>query len=172
LSVALKWLNDISPDDARKELLKCCGSRRWAEQMLAARPFQDIAELQDTALSIWQSLTPADWLQAFQSHPKIGEQKAAAVVSEQAQQWSGQEQAGVQSATDVTLDSLAQLNREYEAKFGYIYIVCASGKSSDELLEILKERIKNDPSEELVIAAREQAKITALRLNKLLSVPI
>ena len=130
-------------------------------------PFSSLEELLKTADDIWWSLEHADWLEAFSSHPKIGERKAATHVGAGSQRWSEQEQSSLASAASDTRVELANLNEAYERKFGYIYIVCASGKSSEELLAILKQRIDNAPSEELPIAATEQAQITKLRLKKL-----
>jgi OHCU decarboxylase len=158
----------LPPDEAQKEFLKCCGSVRWAQAMVQLRQYaSNIDGLTSLGDAIWWTLEPADWLDAFRSHPKIGEKKAAAEVSSQSEQWSGQEQAGVQAAHQETLDSLAQLNREYEQKFGFIFIVCATGKSAAQMLDILRERLRNDIEAELPIAAAEQAKITEIRLKKL-----
>lgn len=149
--------------------MKCCGSKRWANTMIARRPFATVEDLTRTANDVWWSLNQDDWLEAFRSHPKIGEKKAAETVSTQSQQWSGQEQSGMRDAHVDTVDSLAQLNREYEAKFGFIFIVCATGKSAGEMLALLRQRIQNAPEAELPIAAAEQAKITELRLKKLIN---
>ena len=165
----LAWLNSLSADEAAKELLQCCGSQRWAAGMINSRPFPNIESLLTTADNIWWSLDPGDWLEAFRSHPKIGEKKAAGKVSAQSQQWSGQEQSGVANASHTTIDSLATLNREYEQKFGFIFIICATGKTSDEMLAALRERLPHDPAAELPIAAAEQSRITSLRLKKLLT---
>ena len=154
---------------AEAEFLKCCGSRNWAQQMVAARPYRDLSELITKADRVWWSLDSEDWLEAFHSHPKIGEKKAAAPTTVEAQQWSEDEQSGIRNSAQQTLDELADLNRAYEEKFGYIFIVCASGKSSEEMLAILHDRLKNNALEELRIAAAEQAKITELRLRKLLA---
>ncbi len=135
--------------------------------MTERRPYESLDELTRAANDVWWALEQSDWLEAFHSHPKIGEKKAAAEVSSQSKQWSGQEQAGVQIASDETLDSLAQLNQDYEQKFGFIFIVCATGKSAAEMLELLRERLSNEPDAELRIAAAEQAKITEIRLKKL-----
>lgn len=160
----------LPPDEARQEFLKCCGSVKWAEAMVQLRQYaHHIDGLINLGNSIWWMLEPSDWLEAFHSHPKIGEKKAAAEVSSQSKQWSGQEQAGVQTATQITLDSLAQLNRDYEQKFGFIFIVCATGKSAGEMLEILRERLNNEYDAELRIAAAEQEKITEIRLKKLVN---
>lgn len=160
-------LNCLPNAEAENELLKCCGSRNWARRMVAERPFLSLNKLFDSADQIWWSLEPSDWLEAFHSHPKIGEQKAAAAVAVEAQKWSEDEQSGISDSAPETIDELARLNREYEEKFGYIFIVCASGKSSEEMAGILRQRRGNDLNKELRIAAAEQAKITELRLRKL-----
>ena len=123
----LQWLNSLTADEAAKELRQCCGSKRWAEQMSNDRPFETVEALITDAARVWWSLTPDDWLEAFRSHPKIGEKKASDNVSTQSRQWSGQEQAGVSSASREAVDSLAKLNSAYEQKFGFIFIICATG---------------------------------------------
>ncbi|HSS22405.1 MAG TPA: 2-oxo-4-hydroxy-4-carboxy-5-ureidoimidazoline decarboxylase [Pyrinomonadaceae bacterium] len=165
----LQHLNLLSATAAAQEFLKCCGSRGWAHRMADSRSYQNAKELLATANQVWWSLDPQDWLEAFHSHPKIGEKKAAAATAVEAQQWSADEQSGIGGSAQRTLAELAELNREYEKKFGYIFIVCATGKSSEEMLSILRERLGNNPAEELRIAAAEQAKITELRLKKLLA---
>jgi OHCU decarboxylase len=164
----LRHLNSLQPQDAETEFLKCCGSKNWAREMSRHLPFRNATDLQETAKSVWWSLSVEDWLEAFGSHPKIGEQKAAAQPSTASLSWSSKEQAGLTNASAATKDLLAELNRRYEEKFGFIYIVCATGKNSDELLAILQERLGHDSETELQIAAREQSQITELRLNKLL----
>jgi|SRR5687767_9174642 len=164
----LAWLNELAAEEARTELLKCCGAARWAEAIAQDRPYQTHDQLIARAHEVWWSLEATDWLEAFRSHPKIGETKAANGVSTQSRQWSAQEQQGVQHAAEKVIEKLAQLNREYERKFGFIFIVCATGKSSDEILLLLEQRLPNDAAVELRIAASEQAKITELRLRKLL----
>ena len=164
----LAWLNELAPEEARKELLKCCGATRWAETVARGRPYASLEQLIAKANDVWWSLKETDWLEAFLSHPKIGERKAANEVSAQSQQWSSQEQQGVQNAAQETIEKLATLNVDYEKKFGFIFIVCATGKSSDEILALLERRLPNDASVELPIAAAEQAKIAELRLRKLL----
>jgi allantoicase len=167
--IRLDWLNNLSEEEASNELLKCCGSQNWARQMVSSRPIGSFEELIQKAEIAWWDLDRDDWLAAFRSHPKIGENKAAATVSSQSEGWSGQEQAGIHGAATQTLDELAKLNGEYEKKFGFIFIVCATGKSSEEMLAILKSRIGNDLETELPVAAREQEKITEIRLRKLLT---
>jgi len=150
-----------------KTLLQCCGSKRWAREM--AGPYENVETLIAKAHDLWWSLEPADWLEAFRSHPKIGEKKAADKVSAQSQHWSGQEQSGLTNASQDIVDSLAALNHDYEQKFGFIFIICATGKTSAEMLSALRERLQHDREAELPIAAAEQGKITELRLNKLLT---
>lgn len=149
--------------------MKCCGSRAWANALSAARPFADVEALLHKADSVWWSLSESDWLEAFRAHPKIGEQKAATAQSEQARGWSAREQSGVQDAAAETKAALAAGNQEYEERFGFIFIVCATGKSSEEMLGTLNQRLQNDRGTELRAAAEEQRKITRLRLEKLLN---
>ena len=165
----LAWLNSLPPADAEKQLSQCCGSTRWAKQIAEARPYSTLDTLLASANEVWWSLDRNDWLEAFRSHPKIGEKKAAEPVSTQAHQWSGQEQSGVGTASKDTVDSLATLNRAYEQKFGFIFIICATGKTSSEMLSALRERLEHGAADELPIAAAEQSKITVLRLKKLLT---
>ena len=167
----LQWLNSLPNDQALNELKSCCGSSRWAAGVASSRPFATFAQLLDTALQVWWQLEPADWLEAFRSHPKIGQKKAETSASAQSQQWSRNEQSGMQEAPGETAAALELLNEAYETRFGYIFIVCATGKSSEEMLAILRERIENEPDHELRIAAAEQAKITEIRLNKLIGGP-
>ena len=165
----LAWLNSLTNAAAAQELLQCCGSKRWADEIANSRPYESLDALLTRADQVWQSLDKTDWLEAFRSHPKIGEQKAADKVSAQSQQWSGQEQSGIAHASDDTVNSLAELNQAYERKFGYIFIICATGKTPDEMLAALRERLEHPPEDELPIAAAEQSKITRLRLKKLLT---
>jgi OHCU decarboxylase len=169
MNQSINRLNELSAPDAEAEFLKCCGSTRWAQTMTQARPFAGLDDVLTGADRIWWSLSEADWLEAFRAHPKIGEKKAAAAQSVEAQKWSAQEQAGVAQASARTISELAERNREYEDRFGFIFIVCASGKSSEEMLAIINERIRNNAETELRSAAAEQSKITRLRLEKLLN---
>ena len=162
------WLNALPADAAEDEFLKCCGSRRWAREMADGRPYETLEAVVANATDVWWLLQPRDWLEAFRSHPKIGEKKTAGPVSMQAQKWSSQEQAGVAEASRETGEELALLNRTYEQKFGFIFIICATGKTSEEMLSALRERLDHDAEVELRIAAAEQNKITELRLRKLL----
>jgi OHCU decarboxylase len=165
--MTLEELNSLTSGVADEEFLKCCGSIQWARRMSEARPFGDLDRLTKEAGRIWWSLSPQDWLEAFRAHPKIGERKAATNQSEQAAGWSAQEQSQAQQAADQTKAAISEGNRRYEDRFGFIFIICASGKSADEILDSLNRRLTNDPETEIRIAADEQRKITQLRLAKL-----
>jgi OHCU decarboxylase len=167
----IEWLNELPAEEAAKEVLQCCGSRRWAQELANRRPYSNLETLLASANEIWWSLRPDDWLEAFRSHPKIGEKKAAETVSAQSQRWSGQEQSGVSNASRETVDSLEELNDAYEKKFGFIFIICATGKNSAEMLKALRDRLANSAASELQIAAAEQNRITELRLKKLVAGP-
>jgi len=164
----LGQLNLLPAGAAETELLKCCGSKEWARRLITEKPFASLDDLIAKADRVWWSLEPRDWLEAFHSHPKIGEKKAVASVPIEARKWSSEEQSGIRNSSSDTIVALAQLNRRYEEKFGYIFIICASGKSSEEMLASLRERMENPAHQELCIAAAEQAKITQLRLRKLI----
>jgi OHCU decarboxylase len=161
-------INSLASEQAEAEFLKCCGSRRWAARMTAERPFENVEEMVTAADRVWWALESADWLEAFDSHPKIGEKIAAASVARESLSWSEKEQSGTRDSTQQNMEELAELNRKYQEKFGFIYIICATGKSAKEMLAILRERLNNNAATELHNAAQEQAKITTLRLNKLI----
>jgi OHCU decarboxylase len=164
----LARLNALPERQAQAELLTCCGSREWAWRMAAMRPFRTEPSLFDAAHEVWWSLDREAWLEAFRSHPRIGERKAEAGQTAREQGWSRGEQAGMDAAAEATRAALAELNRRYEERFGHIYLVCATGRSAEELLAILEHRLQSSPEAEIRVAAEEQAKITVLRLKKLL----
>ena len=166
--MTLDELNRLAAINAQAEFLKCCGATRWAKMMTEARPFSSVESLLTKADEAWQSLSETDWLEAFRAHPKIGERKAAATQSPQAANWSAQEQSQAQQAAAETKTAIAQGNELYETRFGFIFIICASGKSADKILASLTERLAHDAATEMRIAAEEQRKITQLRLRKLL----
>jgi 2-oxo-4-hydroxy-4-carboxy-5-ureidoimidazoline decarboxylase len=171
----LEDLNALDADAAARELLRCCGSSRWARRMAASRPFASPETMVTVADKCWGALDQADWLEAFAAHPRIGAGRArgaggvgkAGGAAGPRASWPEQEQAGVADAAAGILVRLADANRDYEARFGYIFIVCASGKSAAEMLDMLERRMGNDPETEVHIAANEQRKITRLRLMKL-----
>jgi OHCU decarboxylase len=165
----IEELNELPAAEAESRFLDCCGSTAWARKMTEARPFEDVGGLLLTAESIWRTLEPQDWLEAFAAHPKIGAKKAAPAQQARSAEWSKGEQAGMDATTDTVREDLAEANRLYEERHGHIYIVCATGKSAGEMLDICRERLGNTAETELSIAAEEQRKITAIRLKKLLS---
>ncbi len=158
--------NKMPPDDAAMAVLPCCGSRAWARGLAGARPVADEASLLEASDRVWWTLPETDWDEAFRSHPRIGQQKSVGEATAQSLSWS----AGEQSAADLNEDEvkalLAASNAAYEAKFGRIFIVCATGKSAREMLGILQERMSNDAATEVRAAAEQQRQITHLRLKK------
>jgi allantoicase len=170
----VRWLNALPARQAEAELLACCGARAWAAGVAAARPFADPGGLAAAADRVWEGLGRDDWLEAFAAHPRIGERGGGSgglkpsPPESKGPGWSAGEQAGVGGAEAGLLAALADGNREYEERFGHVFLVCATGRDADELLAALKARIGNDPATELSVAAAEQAKITRLRLQKLL----
>ena len=165
----LDRLNARPAKEARAALAACCGSARWALQMQKARPFENAAQLLEAADSIWSELGDKDRLEAFRHHPRIGESKTSRKQSAQAKNWAVGEQSIAREAAPETQAALAEANRAYEARFGYIFIVSASGKTSEEILSILRARLANDPETEIRIAAEEQRNIMRLRLEKMLA---
>jgi 2-oxo-4-hydroxy-4-carboxy-5-ureidoimidazoline decarboxylase len=161
--MTLAQMNATRAEVVRQTLLQCCGSSRWADAMVSARPFAGADELFKEADRLWWSLDASDWLDAFAKHPKIGERGKLSTQS-------AEEQRGMDDASVATGQQLKAKNIEYQEKFGWIFLICASGKSGDEMLAALEARLHADRDSELRTAAGEQAKITRLRLQKLLSV--
>lgn len=166
--VRIEALNCMPDADAGAALSRCCGASRWVDAMLAARPYADRAALLAAAERAADTLGPGDWREAFAHHPRIGDRDALARRFAATAAWAADEQRGAATAAPATLDALEQGNRAYEARFGYIFIVCASGLSAPEMLSRLNARLPNDPERELAIAAQEQRSIARLRLAKLL----
>lgn len=165
---SLARLNALPAEEARAALQKCCGCSRWAEQMVTARPFKDRDTLFRTATQLWNGLAEADWLEAFSHHPRIGDRKLEGAGSG-TKDWAKNEQAGMSQADEQLRAAMTEGNRAYEERFGRVYLVCATGKSAEELLAILQRRLNNTAEQELRIAAEEQDKITRIRLEKLLT---
>ena len=168
----MAFLNALSATEALRRFVNCGGSSRWADRMVRSRPFASAGELFASADRAWEDLDDSDWLEAFRSHPRIGEgPPAAASVPERSSTWAAKEQSGVQQAAASIRTALDEGNRLYEARFGHIFIVCATGKMADEMLLDLRARLMNNPAIELHVAAREQRLIAALRLERLLAEP-
>jgi 2-oxo-4-hydroxy-4-carboxy-5-ureidoimidazoline decarboxylase len=163
-------LNGLDEAAAAAALRRACGAKRWVERMLARRPFVSTAELLASADAEWRASSPDDYREAFAHHPRIGEDLAELRRRFQSTaSLSGREQAGMAVADEATLHELREANAAYRERFGFIFIICATGKSATEMLEALRRRLDNDPSTELAIAADEHAKITQLRLGGLAS---
>lgn len=156
---AARYLNGLSPRAAERELWRCCGSRRWAREMADRRPFDSDADLLAAADEVWLRLDPDDWREAFAAHPRIGERDGGT--------WSAEEQAGMNEASTGLEEEIRRGNEAYEAKFGHVFLVCATGLSAGEMAAALSRRLHDDPATELRTAVSEQAKITRIRLEKL-----
>ena len=163
----LDAFNALTYDEAMKDLLRCCGARRWAEQMAARRPFRTVDDAFAAADQLWARMQKPDILEAFGHHPKIGDVAGLRAKFASTSAWASGEQAGVKAAGEDVLQELARGNELYESRFGYIFIVCATGKTADEMLVLLEQRLGHKPADELRVAAGEQAKITRIRLGKL-----
>jgi 2-oxo-4-hydroxy-4-carboxy-5-ureidoimidazoline decarboxylase len=163
--VLFEW-NKLNEKSAAAKVLPCCGSSRWAYELARARPITNAAELLERSDAIWQSLSWEDWDEAFSSHPKIGELKAEAATTQQSIDWSRREQHGIAASGQELRVLLANGNHLYEQRFGRIFIVCATGKSIEDILADLERRLKNDAEGELLEAVEQQRQITRLRLRK------
>lgn len=161
-------LNHLPPGQQKETLFRCCGSTAWVNKMLEVFPVEDFVDLTEDAEEKWYECSEADWKEAFSHHPKIGDTESLKKKFADTAQWASGEQSGVNTASEEVIKQLAEGNRQYEEKFGYIFIVCATGKSADEMLQMLNARLPNSPGEEIKIAADQQMQITKLRLQKLL----
>jgi OHCU decarboxylase len=167
MTLTLNELNALPMSEAERELLACCGSRAWAREVAAGRPYVDLEVLLATSDWAWSRLAPDDWLEAFAQHPRIGE-RAAATVTVIERRWSEGEQSRAQESGPSVLAELARANAKYEDRFGHVFLICATGKTANEILANARSRLNNDPERELRVAAEEQRRITHLRLRKLL----
>ena len=168
MALGVRRLDTLPEPDAASELRSACASTKWVRAMLDARPFTSAERVFAAADSAWASTSADDWHEAFRAHPRIGEKKAAAAVRPDAQAWSGSEQSGMNAADTKARSDMAEANRAYEERFGFVYIVCATGLSADELLSRARMRLGNTADEELRTAAEEQHAITHLRLKRIL----
>jgi len=165
--MSIAEFDHLSKDEQQALLTKCCGSTAWVAKMIAAFPVEDLVELLEYAEEKWYQCSEADWLEAFTHHPKIGDINSLKEKFASTAAWAAGEQSAVTQSTQEVLEALAEGNRLYEEKFGYIFIVCATGKSAAEMLALLEVRLQNAAEVEIEIAAAEQDKITKLRLEKL-----
>jgi len=168
ITMTLHELNTLPKQQLIEELTKCCGSSAWVNKMLPFFPADDLVELLEDAEEQWFKCSEEDWKEAFAQHPKIGDIDSLNKKFSSTAHWASGEQIGVGNASPETIKALAAENKRYEEKFGYIFIVCATGKPADEMLAMLQTRLQNSPEVEIEIAADEQNKITKLRLEKLL----
>jgi OHCU decarboxylase len=166
--VLARW-NGLRPDEAAEEILPCCGSKAWARGMAARRPIIGEADLLAGCDQVWKSLPESDWMEAFRSHPRIGESRSPASGPARSAAWSREEQRTVGNAGEDVQTALREGHRAYEQRFKHIFIVCATGKSAPEILEILRRRLRNEETKELDEAAEQQRQIAHLRLKKWLS---
>lgn len=162
-----RWqrIDAASEPEARELLRTCCGASRWIDRMLTRRPFGGHEAAIRAAREEWFALSPDDWIEAFNHHPRIGDRDGLRTRFAAARELSEREQSGVSGASEEVLAGLIEGNREYESRFGYLFIVCATGKSAQEMLTILRKRLRNDPDVEIGVAAEEHAKICDLRLR-------
>lgn len=167
--MTLHEFNILPKEQLIQELTKCCGSAAWVKKMLPFIPADDMEGLLEDAEEQWCKCGEDDWKEAFDHHPKIGDMEALKKKFAATAQWASGEQSSVSQASHQTLEVLAEGNRLYEEKFGYIFIVCATGRSAEEMLSTLRARLSNKPEDEVKIAMEEQNKITKLRIGKLLS---
>lgn len=165
-----RW-NNSDESEALDAMIACCGATRWAEAMVALRPIENVFELSMAADRVWATMEETDWMEAFACHPRIGErggigERKAAHASAKSQAWSRQEQSSAAHAEEAVLAELAAGNALYEERFGFTYLVCATGKSAEQMLSILNRRLANDRAAELREAAEQQRQITQIRLGR------
>jgi 2-oxo-4-hydroxy-4-carboxy-5-ureidoimidazoline decarboxylase len=163
--VLARW-NSLDPATAAREILPCCGSQAWAAGLASRRPIADEASLMKASASIWLALPEEARQEAFDSHPRIGQTHAQTHATEESLRWSAQEQRTAFTADQTTKCALENANHRYEQKFGRIFILCATGKTSTEMLAILESRMKNNAVTEIREAAEQQRQITQLRLHR------
>lgn len=166
--MTLHDFNQLPPQQLEDQLTRCCGSSAWVQRMLQFIPADDLVELLEDADEQWWACSQEDWKEAFTHHPRIGDMESLRAKFATTAEWASGEQKSVTNASADVLEALAAANKAYEERFGYIFIVCATGKSAEEMLALLQQRLQNDPATEIQVAADEQNKITRLRLQKLL----
>jgi 2-oxo-4-hydroxy-4-carboxy-5-ureidoimidazoline decarboxylase len=165
MNARLSVWNQANADEALKAMIACCGALRWAEGMVKLRPIHSVAELSAAADRVWSTMEETDWMEAFACHPRIGGRETVH-ASKKSAAWSRQEQSSAEGAANQVLAQLAAGNELYEQRFGFTYIVCATGKNAEEMLAILNCRLVSDQFTELREAAEQQRQITQIRLGK------
>jgi 2-oxo-4-hydroxy-4-carboxy-5-ureidoimidazoline decarboxylase len=165
MNAVLERWNKADEGEALRAMIACCGAERWAKAIVALRPIGSVVELSLAADRVWSAMEEADWMEAFACHPRIGERKAAR-ASAKSQAWSREEQSSAEDAAEAVMAELAAGNALYDERFGFTYIVCATGKSVEEMLSILNRRLANERTAELREAAEQQRQITQIRLGK------
>lgn len=175
--MSIAEFDHLSIEKKKELLMQCCGSSAWVNKMLTVFPVEDLVELLEAAEEKWYECNAEDWQEAFAHHPKIGDINflSSELILEKEKfansaEWAATEQSGINNADENTLQQLKKANKEYQHKFGFIFIICASGKSANEMLHILKSRLKNIKEQEIKIAAEEQNRITKIRLEKLFGI--
>jgi 2-oxo-4-hydroxy-4-carboxy-5-ureidoimidazoline decarboxylase len=163
----LEAFNQLNRSESETLISQCCSATQWIRRVADGRPYQSMAILIATADKIWVSMQEDELLEAFDGHPKIGDPDSLKEKYRSTLTVASHEQSGVKEANDQLLENLAQQNHNYFDKFGFIFIICASGKSANEMLASIDERLSHSRDRELVIAAREQWQITLIRLNNL-----
>jgi len=166
LFMTIDELNQLSAAEAEVNFLRCCGSKAWAEKMSGLRPYAHLANVHDAAITVWNSLPRVDWMEAFTAHPRIGDVSSLRKKFANTKAWASGEQSGMDAAAEEIILGLAEGNRRYEEKFGFIFIVCATGKTAEEMYKLLMARYPNDEQTEIQLAGAEQLKITHLRIDK------
>lgn len=169
MTIRLTDFNQLTNEEAASKLLGCCTSERWAQQLSARRPFNSLDDLFTASDDVWSQMTETDFLQAFEGHPQIGNVETLKEKYRHTIGSASHEQSAVSEADEATLQALAQGNQDYLDKFGFIFIVFATGKSAQQMLDLLMARLPNAREQELSNAAAEQNKITRLRLSKLIN---
>lgn len=166
--MTLEELNALPAEEAWRGLERCCGASVWVDALCSGRPYVSMAAIREASEQAFTRMHRDDWREAFSHHPKIGDVESLRTRFASTSAWTAEEQKGAAAADDATLAALAAANADYESRFGFIFVVCATGKSAGDMLELLRARLANDPADEWGIAAEEQKKITRLRLEKLI----
>jgi 2-oxo-4-hydroxy-4-carboxy-5-ureidoimidazoline decarboxylase len=160
-------INSLDAESAYKAFYQTCACNEFCKLMVETRPYINKEELFNKAKDIFKSLNKDQWLESFEGHPKIGDVNSLKEKFKNTKATASNEQSGINSASDVILNDLTLYNEKYFNKFGYIFIICATGKTALEMLTLLRKRIEHNEEEEIYIASLEQLEITLIRMEKL-----